>query len=261
MPRGTVRFTADRHAQIRDLLERDGHVRSRALAEQLGVSIETIRRDLKALEGRGVLRCMHGGAASVAREALPSIGARIGSQRDAKERIAQLAKKLIEPGMMVFLSGSSTTLALAWALRDGPHASFTSNMIDIVSVLGTGTQADVTLIGGRFIANARTLNGFETMELIGRRAFDIAFLSVSAIDARRGFLGRHDRHVAMARTLRGCARKVVVLATAEKFALRDSYTVLGLHEVETVVADKPPSAEVYAALEAKGVRVVFPAAR
>jgi DeoR/GlpR family transcriptional regulator of sugar metabolism len=52
-----------------------------------------------------------------------------------------------------------------------------------------------------------------------------------------------------------------VLATAEKFAARDAYTVLGLHEVETVVADKPPPAEVYAALEAKGVRVIFPAAR
>ena len=261
MPRSAVRFTAERHAAIRERLERDGHVRSRALADALGVSIETIRRDLKALEGRGVLRCEHGGGASVAREALPSIGLRIGSQRDAKERIAHLAKPLIEPGTMVFLSGSSTTLALAWALRDGPHASFTSNMIDIVSVLGTGTQSDVTLIGGRFIANARTLNGFETLELIGRRAFDVAFLSVSAVDPRRGFLGRHDRHVAMARTLRACARRIVVLATAEKFAAHDAYTVLALHEVETVVADKPPPPEVYAALEAKGVRVIFPAAR
>lgn len=252
-------FALERQKQISDRLSRDGRIRSAALADEFGVAIETIRRDIKELEQRGALRRQHGGAISTARSIVPPVSLRMAQQQRAKEQIARLARSLVSPGDHVFLAGSSTTLALAWALRSGPKASYTSNMIDIVSALGTGEQDDVTLIGGRFSPDTHTLDGYETLELMQRRQFDLAFVSVSGITLERGYLGPRELHTVYAKTIRSCAERLVILATAEKFGRNDKFSVLRPDEVNVIVTERQPSIEYYRMLERSNTKIVFEA--
>lgn len=248
----------ERHARIKEALIRDGEVRSADLAKAFSVSIETIRRDLVALERKGQAQRMHGGAMPMgAVQGLAHIGTRMSSDREAKERIGKLAAKQVEPGMSVFIGGGSTALAAAWEMRTGVRASFATHMLDVVMALSVGGQDDITVFGGNFSSQSRTFYGFETIEMIGRRAFDIAFLGASAVDPARGLLGRGEKVVELAHAVRRCARKVVVLATNTAFARTDRFTALMTNEIDVLVTDAAPEVRAYAALDAAGVEMVY----
>ena len=122
------------------------------LALEFGVSPETIRRDIRALEEAGGLRRVHGGAApagAVDLTARRPVVERLGVEREAKTLAARAALPLFEDGMNVFLGGSSTMLLLAEALaQQGPALSVTTNMIDIATMLAANGRCKVTLLGG-----------------------------------------------------------------------------------------------------------------
>ncbi len=133
---------------------------------------------------------VHGGARAVTAKGLPHIDLRIGADREAKERIARLAHGLLKPGMSVFFSGGSTALATAWEARHEPPIIATSLMVDIMIVLSMGGQTDLTLCGGQFDKHSRASFGFEAMEIISRRVFDIAFMGQAALMCSVDYLGR-----------------------------------------------------------------------
>lgn len=247
----------ERRDRIRDDLGRDGEVRSSDLARKFRVSIETIRRDLEFLERRGVAQRQHGGATTAMADSARTIGSRIGAEKEGKERIARLAAGMVRAGQTVFIGAGSTTLAMAWELRNGPIASCTTNMIDIALALGNGVQDDITLIGGRYFEQAHATGGFENLEMIARRRYDIAFVGLTAIDLHRGYLAPSEAHAASVRTIRQSSKKLVVLATASKFGAEAFFEVLKLHEVDVVVTDRAPASEFYVLLESNGTEVHF----
>lgn len=227
------------------------------LAETLGVSVETVRRDIAYLERHGVLRRLHGGASAISSEDALPIEARIGSDREAKARIAALARPMVQANDSVFIGAGSTTLALAWELRNGPKAAFTSNMVEVILSLSGGGQEDLTLLGGRYFASARAFGGFENLELIARRSFDIAFLSVHAIHSQRGLLGPTESHAALVKAVRDSSKKLVILSTVKKLERTDFLTVLKFSEVDAIVFDRAPPEPFYKVLEGQRARIFF----
>lgn len=248
---------SDRQERIRDRLIRQGDASCADLAEAFGVSVETIRRDLALLEEKGQALRVHGGARAVTARGLPHIDLRIGSHREAKERIARLAHGLLQPGMSVFFSGGSTALAAAWEARHEPPIVATSLMIDVVLVLGMGGQADLTLCGGQFDKQTRASFGFEAMEVISRRVFDIAFMGASGFDIERGLLGPSERHLQLAQVVRKQTRRFVVLATSAALQNTDKFSIMPMSGIDLVVTDQAPPAPVYAALETAGVEMLY----
>ena len=235
---------SDRQDRIRDRLIRLGDATCAELAGMFSVSEETIRRDLASLEEKGQAMRVHGGARAVTAKGLPHIDLRIGADREAKERIARLAHGLLRPGMSVFFSGGSTALA-------------TSLMVDIMIVLAMGGQTDLTLCGGQFDKHSRASLGFEAMEIISRRVFDIAFMGASGFDVERGLLGPSDRHLQLAQVVRRQTRKFVVLASHTALQRSDKFSILPTSSIDLVITDQPPPSAVYAALERAGVEIIY----
>lgn len=248
---------SDRQDRIRDHLIRQGDTTCAELAGIFAVSEETIRRDLASLEERGQAMRVHGGARAVTAIGLPHIDLRIGTDREAKERIARLAHGLLKPGMSVFFSGGSTALATAWEARHEPPIIATSLMVDIMIVLSMGGQTDLTLCGGQFDKHSRASFGFEAMEIISRRVFDIAFMGASGFDVQRGLLGPSDRHLQLAQVVRRQTRQFIVLASHTALQKSDKFSILPTSGIDLVITDQPPPSSVYAALEKGGVKVLY----
>lgn len=248
---------SERQDRIRDRLIRIGDASCADLAAAFAVSEETIRRDLASLEKKGQAMRVHGGARAITAKGLPHIDLRIGEGREAKEKIARLAHKLLTPGMSVFFSGGSTALATAWEARHEPPIVATSLMVDIMIVLAMGGQTDLTLCGGQFDMHSRASFGFEAMEIISRRVFDIAFMGASGFDVKRGLLGPSDRHLQMAQVVRRQTRKFVVLASHAALERNDKFSIMPISSIDLVVTDQPPSGPVYTALETAGVKILY----
>ncbi|PRA54512.1 DeoR/GlpR family DNA-binding transcription regulator [Brucella pituitosa] len=248
---------SDRQDRIRDRLIRLGDATCAELADMFSVSEETIRRDLASLEEKGQAMRVHGGARAVTAKGLPHIDLRIGADREAKERIARLAHGMLKPGMSVFFSGGSTALATAWEARHEPPIIATSLMVDIMIVLAMGGQTDLTLCGGQFDKHSRASFGFEAMEIISRRVFDVAFMGASGFDVERGLLGPSDRHLQLAQVVRRQTRKFVVLASHTALQRSDKFSILPTSSIDLVITDQPPPSAVYAALERAGVEIIY----
>src|SRR6201991_2614578 len=106
-------FAADRPAAITATLDTSGRVVSADVAERLGVSIDTVRRDLAELEALGALQRVHRGAGAPAARRFVD---RVGREEPPTVTVAELATKLVPRDGVVAIAGGTTTLLLAQRL-------------------------------------------------------------------------------------------------------------------------------------------------
>jgi DeoR/GlpR family transcriptional regulator of sugar metabolism len=254
---------AARQRRILALISRGDIIAVGDLALQLGVSQETIRRDIRALEEAGGLRRVHGGAAPAAVDltARRPVVERLGVQREAKMLAARAALPLFEDGMNVFLGGSSTMLLLAEALAQQALAlAVTTNMIDIATMLATNGRGTVTLLGGVVNAATRTLTGANTLEALDRQVFDLAVCGASAIDPVHGVLGPTEWHAAIGAALARRARRLAFVADAGKFGRGDAYVVQPLGNIDALATDRRPPPEIDEEIAAARITLLLPVA-
>ncbi|MFC7397923.1 DeoR/GlpR family DNA-binding transcription regulator [Chelatococcus sp. GCM10030263] len=250
---------ARRH-RILELLAESSEVRIAALAGELGVSIETARRDLEELERRRLLRRVHGGAVTLRPPDLPPVQTRISLDNAAKGVIAEAALEFVPPGAFVFLGAGSTTLALAGRLARLPvKATFATNMIDIAVALKQGPH-EVHLSGGELHSRTHALGGPEALRFIEGKLFDLAITGAAAIDADHGVMGPTLAHAAITDILGRRARRRMVLADFSKFGRSDRYRQGDFSEIDILVTDRRPPDPFPARLAAGQVRLVIASA-
>jgi DeoR/GlpR family transcriptional regulator of sugar metabolism len=178
-------LTDERRERILAELQRNGRVLATGLSQTLGVSDDTIRRDLDALSEMGLLQRVHGGAlrrAYINEDYL----ARQSDQTDAKQAIAQATAALIHPGQVVILDGGTTSLAIAHSLPKSLEATVITTSPPVAVALAAYPRLEVITIGGRLYRYAMVAVGASTTtELRGIRA-DLCILGMLALDAEVG---------------------------------------------------------------------------
>lgn len=227
----------------REILERvraAGAVRVAELAEELGVSDMTVRRDLDRLARDGELQKVHGGArlppGSSAAE--PGFAHKSELQLPEKAAVAAAAAAMVRPGMSVSLNSGTTTFALARALRGIPEITVVTNSPRIADVLYDAPapcQTVVTLGGVRTPSDA--LVGPLATAALRTLHVDLCFMGVHGLTVRDGLTTPNMMEAEINRLfLQRCDRSVV-LADSTKWGLAGLYRIAGLDEVDTVVTD------------------------
>ncbi|ONG53326.1 hypothetical protein BKE38_12430 [Pseudoroseomonas deserti] len=260
--RAGPRLGASRQHDILALLSRGQAVAVAEIAGQLGVSAETVRRDIRALQEAGLLRRVHGGAmpgGTVDLAARRPVAERLDLARAAKQRAAEAALPLFAKGMTVFLGGSSTMLILAGLLAGRDLGlSVTTNMIDIATLLAARPGCQVSLLGGTLKPETHTLVGPEVLRALDRRVFDLAVCGTSALHPQHGALGPSDWHAALGDSLAARAARLAVVADAQKFLRSDAHQVYPLASLHAVASDAAPPAPMADALAAADVLLYLP---
>jgi DeoR/GlpR family transcriptional regulator of sugar metabolism len=139
----------ERREVILRRLQTDGKVRAARLAEELGVSLDTVRRDLAELAAAGLLRRVHGGALPPGSPGPSSFNERLPDDVDAKGAIAAAAVSLVRPGDVVAVSGGTTILEFARRLPDDLEATVIAMGPDVAVALADHPGLTVDVIGGR----------------------------------------------------------------------------------------------------------------
>jgi DeoR family transcriptional regulator of aga operon len=211
-----------RQEKILELLNQRGEMTGEELAAQLSVSIWTIRRDLTALAARGVLDRRHGGAAAAVAPHLPawdtiSLQQAAATNLEVKQRIGWAVAAGIPSGAHVALTGGSTTLAVARALKaQGFGGEIVTNALDIAIELAGLPQLSVVCTGGEVQPRYHTLAGAVTERVLKLHFFDYAVIGVSGFDLRYGFTVNSQVEAAIADLIAAHARTVIVAADRSK---------------------------------------------
>jgi DeoR/GlpR family transcriptional regulator of sugar metabolism len=229
-------LVAERKQLLLARLEDEGKVVARELAAELGVSEDSIRRDLRDLAGAGHCQRVYGGAVPVSR-ALVDYRSRAAVEPESKQRIAARAAQLIKPGDRVILDGGTTTLAVARALRPDLQATVITHSPTIAAALIDHPTVEILLLGGRIYKHSAVACGAATAEAARAIAADLFLLGVTGVHAEHGLTTGDAEEAAMKRTLAGQASDTYVLASAEKLGAVSPYKVLALSAVTAVLTD------------------------
>ena len=250
-------YATERHQQILETARSRGRVEVAGLARDLAVTPETVRRDLTALERRGVLRRVHGGAIPVERLGIePGVADREGHAAGEKERIARAALNELPDGGSVILDAGTTTVRLAELLPTDRELTVVTHSIPVASILVSRPNLTLHLLGG--IVRGRTLAavGAWTRTQVSEIYADVAFMGTNSISVERGLTTPDLAEAAVKRALMSAARRVVVLADHTKFGRDDFALVAPLSDVDTVITDIGLDVELAGDIEAAGPQVV-----
>jgi DeoR family fructose operon transcriptional repressor len=255
-------YATERQDQIELLLAAQGRVSVVELADRFDVTTETIRRDLDHLETAGALRRVHGGAVGRERASTrePSLAERLEHHGGAKTAIGARALDVLGDDFRgsVFLDAGTTTAAVAAALAPrlaGERIEVVTHSLTLGHALAGVPGASLSLIGGRVRGLTAAAVGADTVGAIGALRPDVAFIGTNGLSAGFGLSTPDPDEAAVKRAIVASARRVVVVADADKFGVELLVGFAPLDAIDVLVTDSAPDAELASALADADVEV------
>ena len=237
---GATMLPAQRRDWIRAEIERAGGARITQLADQLGVSEMTVRRDLEELASRGLIKKVYGGATAPARSTSDEPGFEVKSHRElaAKDQIGAVAATLIQPRTTVAVSAGTTTYAAALHLARIPGLTVVTNSVRVADYLHAhGDRSQTVLLTGGVRTPSDALVGPVADQAIRSLNFDLAFVGCHGISISAGLSTPNLAEAETNRALIAAARRVVAVADHSKWGLAGLATFAPLSAVDTWVTD------------------------
>jgi DeoR/GlpR family transcriptional regulator of sugar metabolism len=249
-------LAAHRRDLLLDRLATNGRVVAKDLAAELGLSEDSVRRDLRELAAEGLCRRVYGGALPVARAEAGYAG-RQQVEPDSKSAVARRAAALITPGTTAILDGGTTTLAVTRALPHDLRATIVTHSPTIAAALIEHPTVEVYVIGGRLFKHSAVTCGAAAAEFAAGVNADLFLLGVTGVHPDAGLTTGDPDEAAMKRTLSERAADTYVLASSEKIGAVSPFTVLPLADVAGIVTDTDPSNATLTALQRTGAALLF----
>lgn len=229
-------LVAERRELLLRRLHADGKLVARELAAELGLSEDSVRRDLRDLAAAGLCQRVYGGAVPLS-AAIADYRSREIIEPESKERVAKRAAALIRPGDRVILDGGTTTLAVARSLPPDLAATVVTHSPTIAAALVEHPTIEILLLGGRIYKHSAVACGAATVEAAQAITADLFLLGVTGVHPEHGLTTGDPEEAAMKRALAARAADTYVLASAEKLGAVSPYKVLDLHAVSGIVTD------------------------
>ena len=224
----------------------------RQLADLLGESEITIRRDLIELEKAKKLIRVHDGA--ILNEQKKSVW-RLERNRENKERIARMAATLIHNDESLFIDGGSSNQILAPLIRDLKNMLFVTNSPDIADILLENEENRIIQIGGEMTRDTHLTIGPDAEDNIRKYYVDKCVTSVSGIEPDEGCYAAIPSEASMKRTLVAHARETILLVDHTKFNRKAFCLAFDLSRVSTIVTDSQTPKDEVERLRSKGISV------
>ena len=206
------------------------------LAEEFDVSLDTIRRDLLALEDEGLVKRVRGGAMPIRLPAAPIFQRSAEANHPAREEMAKAALALIEDGMTMVFDGGTTLQKLANHLPSLPN-SLIITPSPAIAQISMANSTPTYLIGGRLCQMGGIAVGHEAESSMRNKAADVCFLGACGLEPGFGLSADDDQEAGLRRAMVEISNSNVVLATKDKFASRARHKVMDTSQLNIIITD------------------------
>ncbi|ORB30922.1 DeoR/GlpR family DNA-binding transcription regulator [Mycolicibacterium parafortuitum] len=245
-----------RQSRIVEFARTRGRVEVAALATELDVASETIRRDLKVLAGRRLLKRVHGGAVPLETAAFES-GVEYRSRVDLaqKHRIASAAAELLHGAETVYLDEGFTPRLIAERLAEQELTVVTSSLM-AAEALAHSRTVTVLLLGGRMRGRTLATVDHWATDMLRSLVIDVAFLGTNGISLEHGLTTPDPAVAAVKSTAVTVARRAVMVAAHSKFGESSFCRFADVPDFEAIVTGTELGAAEALRYEAQGPFVV-----
>ncbi|QVI36084.1 DeoR/GlpR transcriptional regulator [Lacticaseibacillus chiayiensis] len=229
----------ERQKWIVDKLNRTGSVRISEISQELGISRETIRKDLYSLNQRGVVNAVRGGAVLPTSVKETKYDKRTKMNVSEKKEIASTALRFIKDGFSIFLDYGTTNFEVAEAIKKANFKDLTvvTNSTNVLKSLEYQKGIQIIFLGGNLRQSEGAVLGPLTINNISNIYCDIGFFGVGGITLETGITNHYIAQVDVSRNMMEHCRIKVVLADHTKFELTALYKTTDVANVDIVITD------------------------
>lgn len=246
-----------RFVQILDLVAERGEVSLGELAETLGISPATARRDLADLAGQHLVQRTHGGVVALDQGSELPVELRDTKFQEAKQAIARtMALRIPHERHAVALSGGTTTARVAAELTRHRLLTIVTNSLTIAELAHTHPALRVVVTGGLLRPQSLELVGTLAERTFGALNVGTAILGADGIAASAGVTTYDEIEARTNRAMVGSAERTIVVADGSKVGRVTLAQMVSLEEVDTLVTDASADTEELERIRAAGVEVV-----
>jgi DeoR/GlpR family transcriptional regulator of sugar metabolism len=235
----------DRLRVITDLIRERGSVRGRDLVDVLGVTDETIRRDLARLAEQGLVRRAHGGAVALRASDETDTSFRLREHEQEKVAIGRRAAELVSDGSSIILDSGTTTLCLARALHGKQDLVVVTTAVTNALELVGNPRTTVVMTGGVIRPTTYGASGQFAAATLRSLHVDQTFLAIHSVSAKGGLTYPLFEEVDAKRAMIEAASEVILLADHSKFgrqALVRVAPITAVHRIITTPGIDPAEA-------------------
>lgn len=231
-------FALERQKIILDKLNLDGAVWVSKLSEELGVTEETIRRDLEKLENQEVLVRTHGGAVPIIESTYElSLEKRKKTNLPAKEKIAKIASEYIMPGDTIFLDSSTTTFYIAKEIKKMKNITVISNSLRVINELSSTENIKTIAVGG-VVSNNQSFVGYLAENSIKSNFFAMKFFfSSKGISPEAGIMESNDLECAIKKQMLDNSTEKYYLCDSSKIGRIGFYKLTPIENIDYFITD------------------------
>ncbi|MFD5870512.1 DeoR/GlpR family DNA-binding transcription regulator [Streptomyces sp. NPDC060322] len=248
-------LAAERRDHLLGLLAREGKIVAKDVAAELGISEDSVRRDLRDLAAEGLCQRVYGGALPTS-PAVVNYQARQTVAPDGKRKVASTAAGLVRPGGTLILDGGTTALAVVHALPRELDCTVITHSPTIAAALIDHPRAEVFLLGGRIFKHSAVACGAAAVEAAQNVSADLCLLGVTGVHPEAGLTTGDADEAAMKRALAARAADTYVLASSEKIGTASRFRVLPWEEISGLITDAGPHDPVIEQLTERGVEIL-----
>ena len=247
---------AERHKYILDKLNKYGFVRITDVANELGVTKVTIRKDVKILESKGLLYKVHGSA----RPANPHVAdldvhVKDNINRDAKRLIAQRAVELLDDNDSIIIASGSTIYAFAEEIkmRQWHHLNIVTPFLRLGVLLNEAENVNVVQLGGCVHKKSLSAIGGYAEAALSDFSCSKLFFGVAGIDLEHAIPTSTIEEAKLTRRMMEAASQTIVLADSSKFGQRGFGRICALEDIDVIITDDGIPEQMVTIVEEAGV--------
>lgn len=234
-------YREKRFEEIKRLLATRQELSIEDVMKAVGVSRDTARRDIVALDASGAGRRTRGGIVSLTfGHTIPSYSARQKLFSAEKAAMAKSALQLIHPGGVYFIDDSTTLLKLSQSIDTA--VTIYTHSLDNAIALSVRADVNLRLVGGKLNHHARFFFTPTSLNILGDVAFDAAFVGATAMNQTGAYFA-YEQDAQIKAAVAKSAQQLVVVTEAQKFELKAPYRGFSLGQIDTFITDQPLSQE------------------
>ncbi len=250
-------FIEERQDKIFKYIEKVEKTTIEEIMSLLKISKSTVRRDLMDLERKNLIMRTRGGALKKKYFKYEfSLNEKKDLNLDKKKKIAQITKRFINEGDIIFISGGTTTLELAKILFDIKNLIVFTNAINILLELVNNSGIEIKLVGGNFRKKTFSMVGQEAINYLNRYNFDKAFMGVSGISVSEGFTTPNELEAIVDGGVIKRSKEAFILADETKFGAVAFSTICKIEDVDYIITNNLPDAKLTKDIQKMEVKII-----
>lgn len=227
------------------------------LSDILGVSMDTVRRDVKKLDNEKKLKKVHGGAVSIGFNNY-SYSEELIYEQQIKNKIAQKSIELLNDGDVVLISGGSTNLEVIRLIPNKLNLTFFTPSLPMAVELSNNSSAkcEIFIIGGKLSRNSQLATGGSSIDILSNITADICFLGTGYIDSTNGITEVDWEIAQMKKAMIKASKKVVSLAISEKFNTSNRFKICDIDAIDVFVTELDPTSSILKEYQRNGIKII-----